>query len=111
MLLLGTATNPPTSSVLLTLSTKPPKGGASGSKQRGKAGGKKKPIVIGKANIAIPVGAKRSLKVQLNKKGRKLVGSDPLKATLKIVATGSDGTEATEDKKVKLVPKKGPKSD
>ena len=95
--LLGSATNPPTANVLLTLSVKAPKGGG------------KKPIVIGKADISIPAGGERSLKVQLNKKGRNLVGRRPLKASLKIVATAGDGSEATDDRKIKLIPKKKPK--
>jgi len=96
-LILGSATNPPTASVLLTLSAKAPKGGS------------KKPVVIGKADVSIPAGEERSLKVQLNKKGRKLVGRRPLKASLKIVATAGDGSQATDDRKVKLIPKTKPK--
>lgn len=96
-LLLGSATNPPTASVLLTLSAKAPKGGG------------KKPVVIGKADISIPAGGERSLKVQLNKKGRNLVGRRPLKASLKIVATAGDGSQATDDRTVKLIPKTKPK--
>jgi hypothetical protein len=96
-LLLGSATNPPTASVLLTLSAKAPKGGA------------KKALVIGKADVSIPAGEERDLKVQLNKKGRKLVKRRSLKANLKIVATAADGSQATDERKVKLVPKKKPK--
>ena len=82
---------------VLTLSAKAPKGGA------------KKPVVIGKAEISIPAGEERGLKVQLNKKGRKLVGRRPLKASLKIVATAGDGSQAEDDRKLKLIPKKKPK--
>ena len=70
---------------------------------------KKKPVVIGNADISIPAGEERGLKVQLNKKGRNLVKRHPLKASLKIVATAADGSQAGDDRTVKLVPKTKPK--
>ena len=107
-LILGNATNPPTASVQLTLSVKPTKGGGA-AKLRGKGGGKKKPIVVGKGNVSIPAGETRDLKVQLNKKGRKLAAKGSLKAALEIVAVGTDGTSQSDSRKVKIAPKKKPK--
>jgi len=88
----GSASNPPTASVDLTLTVK-----ATGKASA--AGKKKQPKTtrIGFAHIVIPPGKTRKLQVKLSAGGRKLVKArGSLKATLTLAATGTDGSHATK---------------
>jgi hypothetical protein len=101
--ILGSATNPPTASVQLTVTTT---SGGGGGKPRSavRVAAKKKKVVLGKAKVKVPAGEEKPLKVKLSKKGRKLLakGRGKVKTTVKIVATGTDGTTDKSTKKLKL---------
>lgn len=107
-LLLGSATNPPTASVDLTITL--PGGKAKGSaaaSAKPKKGKKKKAVVIGHAKIKIPAGKKKALKVHLKPKAlAKLKQGKTLKAKLTIVAVGVDGTKATKSQSLTIKPRK-----
>jgi hypothetical protein len=105
-LVLGTATNPPTASVGLTL-TIPAKGKAKGSaltfartKAKGKGTKKSKPVVLGTAQIKVPAGKTVPLKLKLDAKGRALLDKGPLHATLTVVATSTAGGKETKTQKL-----------
>jgi hypothetical protein len=106
--LLGSATNPPTASVDLTVLL--PSGKAKGSaatSAKPKHGKKKKGVVIGHAKITIPAGKKRPLKVHLKPKAlAKLKQGKTLKAKLTIVAVAVDGTKATKTQSLTIKPRK-----
>ncbi len=88
---LGTASNPPTRSVDLTMTV------------QGTAKAKVKTTRIGSARITIPSGKTRTLQVKLNAAGRKLIKArSSVRATLTIVATGTDGTRATKKRTITL---------
>ncbi len=107
-LLLGSATNPPTASVDLTITL--PSGKAKGSaaaSAKPKKGKKKKAVVIGHAKIKVPAGKKRPLKVHLKPKAlAKLKQGKTLKAKLTIVAVAVDGTKATKTQSLTIKPAK-----
>jgi hypothetical protein len=91
---LGTATNPPTASVSLTLTV----GGAKAAAKR-----KAKPVTVGKATVRIPAGKTRALKVKLNKKGQALLRRNrKLKVSLRIVATAPAGTSASRKRSLTI---------
>ena len=101
-LLLGTATNPPTAGVTITI-TVPPVGNGKGkggaiSTLAAKGGGKKaaKPVVIAKAHVAVPTGKTVPLKVKLSAKAQAMLGKRALHATLSLVATSAAGTDGSE---------------
>ena len=98
VLILGKAANPPTSSTTQTLTF----GGASSSATRPKP-----PLVIGRGKTNIPSGATKSLKLTLNRKGKRLLRKrKKLRARLTIVAKGPTGLADTVTKNVKLVLKR-----
>jgi hypothetical protein len=103
---LGTATNPPTASVDLTLTIPAAKGGKAGSSAAKPKGKKKKATVIGHAKITIPTGKKRALKVKLKPKALALLKKGPLKSTLTVIATGTDGSKETKKQPLKIKPAK-----
>jgi hypothetical protein len=90
---LGTASNPPTASVDLTVTL--PGGKASGKARVSakKAGGKKKAILLGHAKIAIPAGSTRTLKVKLKPKALALLKKGPLHASLAVAAVAAGGAK------------------
>jgi hypothetical protein len=91
---LGTATNPPTALVSLTLTV----GGAKAAAKR-----KAKALTVGKATVRIPAGKTRALKVTLNKKGKALLRRNRrLKVSVKIVATAPDGTSASRTRSLTI---------
>lgn len=103
---LGTATNPPTASVDLTV-TLP--GGRSGGKARmsvKKPKGKKKATLLGHAKITIPAGSKRVLKVKLKPKALALLKKGPLHASLRVVATAVGGEKKSKTQKLTIKPRK-----
>jgi hypothetical protein len=116
-LLLGTATNPPTASVDLTVllpSGKAGKGKGKGkprmldlAKPKGKK--KKKGTVIGHAKITIPAGKKKQLKVHLKKKALIKLKAGPLKVSLTVVAVATDGTKQTVTRPLTIKPPKAKK--
>jgi VCBS repeat protein len=100
---LGTAKNPPTSSVDLSITIPGGKGKGrtvSGDPLRAKAS------VIGHAKITVPAGGEAALEVRLKSKARKKLKNGALKAKLTLVATATDGTEETETQKLKIKPPK-----
>jgi hypothetical protein len=111
-LLLGTATNPPTASVGLTL-TLPSKGKAKGSAllaaRPKKKKAKKRQIVIGKAKIVVPAGKTVKLKLKLSRKARALLKKGPLHASLAIKATSTAGVVKNETRHLTIEPPKAKK--
>jgi hypothetical protein len=109
-LLLGTASNPPTASVGLTL-TVPAGGKAKGNAvlaARPKKGKKtKKPTVIGKAQIKVPAGKTVPLKVKLSTAAQRQLKKGPLHATLAIVAVSTGGAKQTKSEPLTI---KAPKA-
>jgi hypothetical protein len=103
-LLLGTATNPPTAGAGLTVVI-PARGKAKGSAVVA-APRKRKPTVIGKAQIRIPAGKTVPLKVKLTTAARKLLKRGPLRATLTIVAISPSGAKQTESETLTIKPRK-----
>ncbi len=99
-LLLGTATNPPTASVGLTITI--PGGKAKGSaalaaQAKTKTGKKtKKPMVIGKAQIKIAAGKTVKLRLKLSAAAQALLKKGALHAKLTIVAVSSSGAKQSE---------------
>jgi hypothetical protein len=108
-LLLGTATNPPTASVGLTI-TIPAKGKAKGSARLAARAKTKKPTVIGKAQIKIPAGKTVTLKLKLSTAARKLLKKGSLHVKLTIVAISSGGAKQTESLVLTIKPPKGRKN-
>jgi hypothetical protein len=110
--LLGTATNPPTASVGLTI-TIPAGGKAKGNAllaARPNKGKKtKKPTVIGKAQIKVPAGKTVPLKVKLSSTAQKLLKQGPLHATLAIVAVSTSGAKQTKSEALTIKPPKAKK--
>jgi hypothetical protein len=103
---LGTATNPPTAGVDLTV-TLP--GGKSGGKARAsvkRPKGKKKAVLLGHAKIAIPAKSKRVLKVKLKPKALALLKKGPLHASLRVVATAVGGGKKSKTQKLTIKPRK-----
>ena len=93
---LGTASNPPTASVDLTITVQ-------GTGKAATTRTKTKTTRIGVARIVVPRGTTRKLRVTLNAAGRKLVKTRrSVKATLTVVATGADGTRATRQRPLTL---------
>ena len=90
---LGTASNPPTAVVDLTLTAIP--AGAAAAK-------KKKLTKLGAAHIVIPSGKTRKLTLKLNAAARNLLKRGSVKARLTVVATGTDGKRATATRKLTL---------
>jgi hypothetical protein len=112
-LVLGTASNPPTASVGLTL-TIPIGGKAKGSAAllaaRSKPGkGTKKPTVIGKAQIKVPPGKTVPLKVKLSAAALTLLKRAPLHATLGIIAVSAGGAKQTKSETLTVEPSKAKK--
>jgi hypothetical protein len=106
-LLLGTATNPPTAGVTITITVPPIKKKAKGSSVSAlaqKVAGKKakKPVVIGNAHIVVPAGKTVPLKVKLSAKGRGMLKKGPLHAQLTLLATSADGTKQSETKSLTI---------
>jgi hypothetical protein len=105
-LLLGTATNLPTTGVTINI-TVPPfvkgKGGAILTLAQ-KGAGKKaaKPIVIGRAHVTVPAKKTVPLKVKLSSQAQGMLKKRTLHATVSIVATSADGTKASETKSLTI---------
>ncbi len=108
-LLLGTATNPPTAKVGLTL-TIPSGGKAKGSARaaaaKPKKKGKKRETVIGKAKITVPAGKTVPLKLKLSAKARALLEKGALHAKLAIKATSTAGVVKEESRPLTIEPPK-----
>jgi len=103
-LALGTATDPPTSLVRLTVTI--PAGTAKGSALSA-AQKRKKPIVIGKAQINVAAGKTVPLKVKLSNAARKLLAKRrSLRATLAIVAFSKNGAQQSESLALTIEPKR-----
>ena len=102
VLTLGQAANPRTSSVSLTLTVPAAKGKeTTAATSRGAA--KSKRVVVGRATIRIPAGAKRPLAVTFDAAGRRLLaGHAHLAAQLTILAASSGGATQTEQRKVTI---------
>jgi hypothetical protein len=94
---LGKATNPPTATTTQTL-TAP---GAAASRA-----GAHEPLVLGSGKTTVPSGKSAPLKLGLNKKGLARLAKHPLKATLTIVATNSQGESQTVTRSVTVKPPK-----
>jgi FG-GAP-like repeat len=97
--LLGTATNPPTTGVTITIVI-PTFGKAKGSALAAlvqKGSGKKaaKPVTIGKAHITVPAKKTVPLTVKLSAKALAMLKKGPLHAKLSLVATSAAGTEGS----------------
>ncbi len=113
-LLLGTATNPPTASVELTIILPPakgkgkPKGNATAATAKPKKG-KKKGVVIGHSLTKIAAGKKQPLKVHLSKSALAKLKKGPLKTTLAIVAVATDGTKKATSQALTIKPAKAKK--
>jgi FG-GAP-like repeat len=101
-LLLGTATNPPTAGVTITITIPvPPIGKAKSgavSTLAAKSGGKKaaKPVVIATAHVAVAAGKTVQLKAKLSSKALAMLRKRTLHATLSLAATSADGTKGSE---------------
>jgi hypothetical protein len=114
-LLLGTATNPPTASVELTITLPPAKGKKGKGKGKATAAaakpkkGKPKGLVIGHSLIKIPAGKKQALKVHLSKVALAKLKKGPLKTTLAIVAVAIDGTKKATSQSLTIKPAKAKK--
>jgi hypothetical protein len=117
--LLGTATNPPTASVGITL-TLPAAGAkakdsalAAAAKPK-KKGKKKKETVIGKAQITVPAGKTVPLKVKLSAKARALLKKGPLHAKLALLVVSVGGAKEAKTQPLTVKPptakKKGKKA-
>jgi hypothetical protein len=97
VLVLGKATNPPTSSTTQKLVTSVPSASAR----------KAKKVVIGRGKTAIPTGKTRAMKLKLNRKGNQLLRKKGrLRAQLTIVARGPTGLRATIRQTVRLTAKR-----
>ncbi len=114
-LLLGTATNPPTAGVTITL-TVPPFKKAKGSSLLAltrKGAGKKasKPTVIGKAQVSVPAGKTVPLKVKLSPQAQRMLKKGALHAKLSLLAVSADGSKQSMDESLTIKPaaKKGKK--
>lgn len=107
--LLGTATNPPTASVDITL-TIPAKGGkAKGSALAAAAKpkkSKKREAVIGKASIKVPAGKTVPLKVKLKPKALALLKKGPIRAKVTLVAVSTSGAKDTVKQPLTIKPAK-----
>jgi hypothetical protein len=113
-LLLGTATNPPTASVGLTLTIPAggkvkAKGSARAAAAKPKKGKKKKETVIGKAKITVPAGKTVPLKLKLSAKAKALLKKGPLHAKLAIGATSTTGVLKKESRPLTIEPPKAKK--
>jgi hypothetical protein len=102
-LLLGTATNPPTTGVTITLTVPPIKKKAKGSSLAAtaqKVAGKKagKPVAIGTAHVTVPAGKTVPLKVKLSPKALGMLKKAPLHAKLSLLATTAGGAKEAETK-------------
>jgi hypothetical protein len=102
---LGTATNPPTASVDLTVTLPSVKGGGK-ARASVKKPKKKKAIVLGHAKVSIPSGSKRTLKVKLKPKALALLKKGPLSARLGIVAVSTSGAKDSKTQKLTIKPRK-----
>jgi hypothetical protein len=99
-LLLGTATNPPTAGLTITI-TVPPIGKAKGSAlaalaQKGADKKASKPLVVGKAHVTVPAGKTVPLKVKLSSKARGMLKRSPLHTKLTLLAISAGGAEQSE---------------
>jgi hypothetical protein len=112
-LLLGTATNPPTASVELTITLPPTKKGKGKGNAIAAAAkpkkGKPKGVVIGHSLTKIATGKKVALKVHLGKAALAKLKQGPLKATLAIVAVGSAGNKEATSQSLTIKPAKAKK--
>jgi hypothetical protein len=111
-LLLGTATNPPTSSVGLTLTLPAAGGEAKGSavaSAKKPKKGKAKETLLGKAQIVVPAGKTVPLKLKLSAKASALLKKGPLHAKLAIKATSSGGVVKDESRQLTIKPPKAKK--
>ena len=106
--LLGTATNPPTTGVTIRISL-PPLGKAKGSALSAlvqKGGGKraKKPLVIGKAHVTVPAKKTVPLKAKLSAEALRIVKKGPLQVKLGLVATAAGGDKESVVKPLTIKP-------
>lgn len=104
---LGTATNPPASTILLTATV--PGGKATGSSIAARpAKGKhpKPPTVVGKAQLTVPSGKTVPLILKLSAPGKSRLKKGPLHATLTIVAGAPGGDPQTKTQSLTIKPPK-----
>jgi hypothetical protein len=100
VLTLGRAANPPTSAVTLTITVPAPKATKKSHAARSRR------VVLGRAMIRIPAGAHRTLRLTLNRAGRRLLaGHARVSARLTLVATasGSHATRQTRQRKLTIL--------
>jgi FG-GAP-like repeat len=116
LVLLGTATNPPTAGVTITLTVPPFKKAKCSSvlALARKGAGKKasKPTVIGKAHVTVPTGKTVQLMVKLSSQARARLKKGVLHAQLSLLAVSVDGSKKTVDEALTIKPpaaKKGKK--
>jgi hypothetical protein len=103
----GTATNPPTASVDLTVTLPATGAGKAQAAAVTKPGGKKKAILLGHAKIAVPAGSKkRALKLKLKPKALALLKKGPLHARLSVVAVATDGGKKALAQALTIKPRK-----
>jgi hypothetical protein len=87
---LGKATNPPTAATTQKLTA------LTGGRARASASAAKKPVVYGSGKTAVPAGRSRALKVNLNRRARRLLNRHrKLKARLTLVAVNAKGEKQT----------------
>jgi hypothetical protein len=103
---LGSATNPPTTSVDLTVTLPSGKAGGKARVAAAKTAGKKKTTLLGHAKISIPAGSKRGLKVKLKPKALALLKKGPIHARLAIVAVSVDGKKQSKTQALTIKPRK-----
>jgi hypothetical protein len=104
IVLLGTATNPPTASVDLTITIPAKSHGKARAAATKPKQGKKKRVLIGHALIRIPTGQKAALKVHLKASALKKLKKAPLRATLAVLAAASDGTKKATSQALTIKP-------
>ncbi|HUA74245.1 MAG TPA: VCBS repeat-containing protein [Solirubrobacteraceae bacterium] len=107
---LGTATNPPTLGVTITITLSPVRK-AKGSAFAMPAQKAKKPTVIGTVHLTVPAGKTVPLKVRLSSKAREMLKKGPLHARLTLLATSVGGAKRSETKSltIEATPKRGKK--
>jgi hypothetical protein len=98
---LGKATNPPTTGTVQTLTGLLPRAHGRGARAAAAA----KPVVLGRGKTVVPAGKSAPISITLTKAARKaLAAGAKLTATEKVVATGTGGTK-TSTATVNLAPR------
>jgi hypothetical protein len=109
-LLLGSATNPPTATVELTITLPPAKATHRGTQARAASTRKKrrkKTVVLARVRIKVAAHSKRALKLHLSASALARLKTGSLKATLTLVAVAADGTKAAVSRALTIEPARG----